>query len=68
MTTKEKVLQTVQQLPDDASIEDAKTSFADLLNRSRALRARPRAEIEREIQKRHAALTRTTDEVLHDWE
>ena len=49
------------------TIEDAKTSFADLLNRSRALRARPRAEIEREIQKRHAALTRTTDEVLHDW-
>ena len=49
------------------TIEGAKTSFAELLNRSRALRARPRAEIEHEIQKRHAALTRTTDEVLHDW-
>jgi hypothetical protein len=48
-------------------VEDSKTSYADLLNRSRALRARPRVEIEREIAKRHAALTRTTDEVLNDW-
>lgn len=48
-------------------VEDAGTNYADLLNRSRALRARPRAEIEREIAQRHAALTRTTDEVLHDW-
>ncbi len=43
------------------------TSYADVLNRSRGLRARPRAEIEREIAKRHSALTRTTDEVLHGW-
>jgi hypothetical protein len=49
------------------TVEETKTSFADLLNRSRTLRARPRAEIEREIAKRHAALTRTTDEVIHDW-
>ena len=49
------------------TIEDSKTNYGDLLNRSRALRARPRAEIEREIEKRHAALTHTTDEVLHDW-
>ena len=49
------------------TVEDSKTNFTDLLNRSRALRARPRTEIEREIAHRHAALTRTTDEVLHDW-
>jgi hypothetical protein len=48
-------------------VEDSKTSYADLLNRSRAHSARSRVEIEREIAKRHAALTRTTDEVLHDW-
>jgi hypothetical protein len=49
------------------TVEDSKTNYADLLNRSRTLRARPRAEIERDIAKRHAALTSTTDEVLHDW-
>ena len=49
------------------TVEDSKTNFADLLNRSRTLRARPHGEIEREIEKRHAALTHTTDEVLHDW-
>lgn len=49
------------------TVEDSKTNYSDLLNRSRALRARPRVEIEREIAKRHAALNRTTEEVLHDW-
>lgn len=49
------------------TVLDSKISSTDLLNRSRALHARPRAEIEREIAKRHAALTRTTDEALHDW-
>jgi hypothetical protein len=49
------------------TVEDAKTSFADLLSRSRMLRARPRAEIERDIAKRHAALTRAADEVLNGW-
>ncbi|MGC9224930.1 MAG: type IV secretory system conjugative DNA transfer family protein [Terracidiphilus sp.] len=49
-------------------VADSGTNFTDLLNRSRALRAHPRALIEREITKRHAALTRTTDEVLHDWD
>jgi Helicase HerA, central domain len=50
------------------TVEDSKTNYSDLLNRSRALRARPRAEIEREIAKRHAALNRTTEEVLHGWD
>ena len=49
------------------TVEDSKTNYSDLVNRSRALRARPRAEIEREIAKRHAALSRTTEEVLNDW-
>lgn len=50
------------------TVAESGTSYADLLNRSRALRARPRAEIEGEIAKRNAALTHTTDEVLHDWD
>jgi hypothetical protein len=49
------------------TVEDARTNFRDLLNRSRALRARPRVEIEREIANRHAAFTHTTDEALHGW-
>jgi hypothetical protein len=49
------------------TVEDARTNFRDLLNRSRALRARPRTEIEREIAKRHAAFTQPTDEALHGW-
>jgi len=49
------------------TVEDTKTNYRDLLNRSRTLRARPRVEIEREIAQRHAAMNRTTDEVLHDW-
>jgi hypothetical protein len=49
------------------TVVDSGTNHADLVNRSRALRARPRAEIEREIRERHAVLTHTTDEVLHDW-
>jgi len=48
-------------------VEDVGTSFTDLMNRSRAVRARPRIEIERAIDERHAAITQTTDEVLHDW-
>jgi hypothetical protein len=50
------------------TVEDSKTNFSDLLNRSRARFARPRAEIEREIAKRHATLSRTTEEVLHGWD
>lgn len=49
------------------TVEDTKTNDADLVNRSRALCARPRAEVEREIAARHAAMSRTTDEELHDW-
>jgi len=50
------------------SVEDSKTNYRDLLNRSRTLRARPRTEIESEIAQRHEAMNRTTDEALHEWE
>jgi len=50
------------------SVEDSKASYTDLLNRSRALRTRPRAEIEREIGVRHAAFTRAPKEKLHGWD
>lgn len=49
-------------------VEEPHTSYTDLLNRSRALRARPRAVIEQEIEERHTALHQQTDEVLHEWE
>jgi hypothetical protein len=49
------------------TMEDSGKSYLELLNRSHAIHARPRVEIEREIAERHAALTHTTDEVLHDW-
>jgi len=49
-------------------IDDPKTNTADLVRRSRAAHARPRAEVEREIVARHEAFTQATNEVLHDWE
>lgn len=48
-------------------VEEPRTSYTDLLNRSRSLWARPRAVIEQEIRNRHAVFSRTTDEALHDW-
>jgi hypothetical protein len=50
------------------SVEEPKGSFADLLKRVRNQGARPRVQIEREIQERHAAIQKTTDEVLHGWD
>ena len=50
------------------TVEDPKAAHDDLLVRVRAQFARPRAEIEHEIQARHAALHRATDEVLHGWD
>ena len=49
------------------TVQESKATYRDLLNRVRALRSRPRPEIEREIAERHARLMRTTDEVLHGW-
>jgi hypothetical protein len=50
------------------TVADPKVSYSDLLNRARVNYGRSRAEVEAEIALRHAALVRTTDEVLHEWE
>jgi energy-coupling factor transporter ATP-binding protein EcfA2 len=50
------------------TVTEPKDSYADLLKRVRAQFARPRAEVEREIGDRHAALNKTTREALHDWD
>jgi len=50
------------------TITDPKESCADLLKRVRAQAARPRIEVEREIEQRHATLHKTTQEALHDWD
>jgi hypothetical protein len=50
------------------TVADPRVNYSDLLNRSRAARALPRAQVEREIAARHAALSKTTDEVLDGWE
>jgi hypothetical protein len=49
-------------------VDDARANTADLMNRARALRARPRAVVEAEIAERHATLTKSTDAVLHEWD
>jgi hypothetical protein len=49
-------------------VNDPGGSYADLLRRSRALHARPRAEIERDIAVRQQQLTANPKEALHDWE
>jgi hypothetical protein len=49
-------------------VEDPKTNYADLLKRSRAIYARTRAEIEREIAERHSVLKSNPEEILHDWD
>jgi hypothetical protein len=49
------------------TLEEPRVNYADLLNRSRAIYARSRAEIERDIADRRAALTGKPGEALHDW-
>lgn len=49
-------------------VDDPKANSADLVNRARGLRARPRLEIEKEIAERHKGLRHSTDEVIHDWD
>jgi len=50
------------------TVRDPKGSYADLLRRVRTHGARPRAEVEREIEERQAAAHRAHDEVLHGWD
>ena len=46
-------------------VHDSRFSYTDLLKRVRAQFTRPREEVEQEIEGRHAAIHRKTDEVLH---
>jgi len=50
------------------TVHDPKVDYTDLLNRSRLLRGRVRAHIEREIAKRQEFAHRKTDDMLHAWE
>ena len=50
------------------TVQESEVDYTDLLNRARGIRGRARVAIERDIAKRQAALHRSTDEVLHEWE
>jgi len=50
------------------TVHDPDIDCTDLLNRVRYGRGRVRAHIERDIQKRQTEVSRSTDEVLNDWE
>ena len=50
------------------TVEEPRTNYAGLLKRSRAIYARPRAEIEREIVARRESLKGNSKGVLHDWD
>jgi energy-coupling factor transporter ATP-binding protein EcfA2 len=50
------------------TVTEPKENCADLLKRVRAQAARPRAEVERDIEQRRSALHRNTQEALHDWD
>jgi len=49
-------------------VEEPRARHRDLLNRSRLVYARPRAEIEREIAARRESLKGNAKEALHDWD
>lgn len=49
-------------------LDDPKAHPADLLKRVRAQFARPRTEVESEIEARHTVLQKKSDEVLHAWD
>lgn len=49
-------------------VEEPRASFTELLNRSRTQHARPRVAIEHDIAVRHASITKTKEEALHDWD
>lgn len=49
-------------------VEPTGAGYEDLLSRVRAQSARPRAEVEREIEARHRMVRQSTDDVLHGWD
>ena len=51
-----------------ADVTEPGADPSDLYNRCRRRWARPRADIEREIESRQSRYSRKSEEVLHDWE
>lgn len=49
------------------AVRAVNADYTDLLNRSRYVRGRVRAHIERDISKRHELAHRKTDDILHAW-
>ncbi len=49
------------------AVQVVNADYTDLLNRSRYVRGRVRAHIERDIAKRHELAHRKTDDILHAW-
>ncbi|HET9285296.1 MAG TPA: DUF87 domain-containing protein [Candidatus Angelobacter sp.] len=50
------------------TVHDAKVDYTNLLNRSRYVKGRVRAHIERDIAKRQTEVTRSAEATLNDWE
>jgi hypothetical protein len=50
------------------TVEEPSANYIDLLKRSRAIYARPRAEVEKEIAARRQAFASNPEEALHDWD
>jgi DNA helicase HerA-like ATPase len=50
------------------TVIEPKVDYTDLVSRTRYVRSRVRAHIERDIAERQRKYTQTTSEALHDWE
>jgi hypothetical protein len=50
------------------TVLEPKVDYTDLVSRTRYVRSRVRAHIERDIAERQKRYTQTTSEALHDWE
>jgi hypothetical protein len=50
------------------TVIEPKVDYTDLVSRTRYMRSRVRAHIERDIAERQKRYTQTTSEALHDWE
>ena len=50
------------------TVVEPKVDYTDLVSRTRYVRSRVRAHIERDIAERQKGFTQTTSEALHDWE
>jgi hypothetical protein len=50
------------------SVIEPKVDYTDLVSRTRYVRSRVRAHIERDIAERQKSYTQTKDEALHDWD